>query len=460
MKRFRQRRIFLIILIILIFLFSRIIFSYYFQPRDINRINLEEIDMKKEKLNTKDYLEDFDFAYSTLEKYYPYFEINKEVNKIDWLKNKDYYRQYISQAINDQDFYFRMNDILMDLNNGHTSLLDESRGIDMYLTYYPMPRYNRRHDLANIYEKEGVRRRYMITNERIKEYMDLNYLKVLDHKKNPSYFALNKSKEDDDQFINSNNLDCRDLVDGKIAYIKISSMLTEEYIEEDAIVLDEYLQRIKNYPVLILDIRGNGGGDSRYWQEFLLPKIIDKKYQQISYNFIKKGDLFKKVIKQENYKPGVEEFLKSQDFPQKSKDLMKNYDYYNKNISQVSPDKDSINFKGKIYLLVDPLVYSSSEMLASFAKESGLATLVGEKTGGDGIGTDPYQIALPKTSYVLRFSKELGATEKGSISELDQTEPDIEVDSSNKLILEKQPIIKKILDLENQGWHTFFYSYN
>ena len=46
-------------------------------------------------------------------------------------------------------------------------------------------------------------------------------------------------------------------------------------------------------------------------------------------------------------------------------------------------NSDFINFKGKIYLLVDKDVFSASESFASFAKDSGFATLVGEPTGGN-----------------------------------------------------------------------------
>lgn len=56
-----------------------------------------------------------------------------------------------------------------------------------------------------------------------------------------------------------------------------------------------------------------------------------------------------------------------------------------------------------------------------------MATLVGERTGEDGIGSDPILIDLPNTGYILRFSKEMGVTEKGSINELDYTEPYVAV---------------------------------
>lgn len=74
-------------------------------------------------------------------------------------------------------------------------------------------------------------------------------------------------------------------------------------------------------------------------------------------------------------------------------------------------------------------MYSSAEKLATFAKETNLAKLVGERTGGDGIGTDPIQIALANTGFIVIFSKEMGVTGKGSINELDRTKPHIEVDN-------------------------------
>ena len=70
-----------------------------------------------------------------------------------------------------------------------------------------------------------------------------------------------------------------------------------------------------------------------------------------------------------------------------------------------------------------------------------MAILVGERTGGDGIGTDPMLIDLPNTGYVLRFSKELGITEQGSINELDQTEPDIFISNPRKVTRRNGPIV-------------------
>lgn len=452
MKKFNFKILILTILIIIAAVIASI---YYFIPRNINNIKLSEIDMKREKLAPKDYIEDFEFVYDTLEKYYPYFEVNKNLNNINRLKNKNYYKDYIGQAINDQDFYFKMNEILMDLNDGHTELIDEFSGIYMYLIYYSSPRFDWRSDLATLYEKEKVRKRYNITNENIKNYIDNYYLQAKNtsyndlafYYLNNGYFNLNSSNLDN--IFMSDNVTTTDIINNEVAYIKIYSMLNEDRRINDEIIIEEYLEKIKNYPLLLIDLRGNGGGDSRYWQSFLLPKIIGQDYSQTNYSFIKGGKLFSRIISQENYHPNVNNFLENSNFPNKTIKILDNFDYYTTIYQKVSPSKNSINYKGKIYLLVDENVFSSSEMLASFAKETGFATLIGEKTRGAGIGSDPMQVALPNTGYIMRFSKEIGTNSSGEINEIEKTNPDIEVDSSQEKILEKQAIIKKILELEN-----------
>jgi hypothetical protein len=127
-------------------------------------------------------------------------------------------------------------------------------------------------------------------------------------------------------------------------------------------------------------------------------------------------------------------------------EITKDYKYYLKFHELIEP-KDSINFKGKIYLLIDRKVYSSSEMFAVFAKDTGFATLVGETTGGDGIGQDPLLCALPKSGYVLRFSSVMGLTADGSCDEEHKTEPDIKVPAKKTSNVSKDEAIQYVLNL-------------
>lgn len=84
-----------------------------------------------------------------------------------------------------------------------------------------------------------------------------------------------------------------------------------------------------------------------------------------------------------------------------------------------------------------------------------MATLVGERTAGDGLGSDPMLIDLPNSGYILRFPKEMDITEKGSINELDQTTPDILVpnpikkikfDPNSQVILNDDKAIMAVLE--------------
>lgn len=420
----------LIMLLVIVSIFS---YNFYINTKtnDIRAINLKDLEHKEFNLSKEDYIEDFNFAYNTLKEHYPFFEVNKKLYGVDWLNNKEKYEEYIAESKNDVDFFSRMNEVLSELNNLHTQLVPSYMGLEYYISYYSNPKCTWRHDIAKIYEKDDVRRRYNINNEAIENVIN-QYIKS-DDEVNKTY---------------SKNLMTENIIKDKLAYIRISSLIGMEYINQDRDIVINYLNEIKDYPFLIIDIRGNGGGDSRYWAYFLLPNIIDKKYETKNYLLIKSGELNKKIFEQFNFNKDVKTFLDKSSFSRDVKDILKDFDGYLAFDSIIEPSEDSIHYKGKIYLLVDNGVYSSAEMLASFCKETKLATLVGSRTAGDGIGFDPMQVALPNTAFVLRFSNNMGLTESGSINELDQTMPDIIVQESEEDktgYLENQKIIKAVM---------------
>lgn len=423
----------LIILLLIVSIFAYNNYINYINTRtnDIRTVKLKDLDHKDFILNRKDYIEDFNFAYDVLKNHYPFFEVNKKLYGVDWLNNKEKYEAYIAESKNDADFFSRMNEVLSELNNLHTQLVPSYMGLEYYISYYSNPKCTWRHDIAKIYEKDDVRRRYNINNETVKKYV-----------------AENMKSDDEVNKTYSKNLMTENIIKDKLAYIRISSLIGMEYINQDRDIVINYLNEIKDYPFLIIDIRGNGGGDSQYWAYFLLPNIIDKKYETKNYLLIKSGELNKKIFEQFNFNKDVKTFLDKSSFSRDVKDILKDFDGYLAFDSIIEPSEDSIHYKGKIYLLVDNGVYSSAEMLASFCKETKLATLVGSRTAGDGIGFDPMQVALPNTAFVLRFSNNMGLTESGSINELDQTVPDIIVQESEEDktgYLENQRIIKAVM---------------
>jgi C-terminal processing protease CtpA/Prc len=101
----------------------------------------------------------------------------------------------------------------------------------------------------------------------------------------------------------------------------------------------------------------------------------------------------------------------------------------------VSP-QDSINYQGRIFLLVDDLCYSAAEGFTAFCEASDFATVVGTWTGGDGIAFTPALVTLPNSGLVVRFPSVMGLNPNFSANEETHTSPDVMVEQSLDDILE------------------------
>ncbi|EEB35074.1 hypothetical protein ANHYDRO_02038 [Anaerococcus hydrogenalis DSM 7454] len=239
----KKRRFFTFAVISILLILT---FLNFTSPKNANKIDLPSLEDKKiEDLSKDQYLEDFDFAYNILETYYPYFDINKKVNNIDWLEKKDSYRKYIGNSKNDVDFSLRMNKILYELNNDHTQLIDQNQAVYMYINYYKMPENDWRHDISHIYEKENVRRRYRLDNKKINNYLEYNQYEIMS-KINQKDILVGKSKEgfSNIENLNEENISTKE-INKDLAYIKINSMLNYDYSKKDHKKIKSYLKKIK-----------------------------------------------------------------------------------------------------------------------------------------------------------------------------------------------------------------------
>jgi carboxyl-terminal processing protease len=84
-------------------------------------------------------------------------------------------------------------------------------------------------------------------------------------------------------------------------------------------------------------------------------------------------------------------------------------------------------FHGRIVILINEHSHSAAEMVASFAKENSLATLVGTRTAGEVLGGANFN--LPN-GYVLRMPLAGWYTWKGDCIEGKGVEPDVPVENS------------------------------
>lgn len=101
-----------------------------------------------------------------------------------------------------------------------------------------------------------------------------------------------------------------------------------------------------------------------------------------------------------------------------------NFDFYSDELITIEPTGGKL-LNGKLWMLVGPTVFSSSEYAAMLCKNTGFMTLVRTTTGGDSIGSEPMAVALPNSGLVVRYSAVYGTTADGAGSQEWGTEPDI-----------------------------------
>lgn len=101
-----------------------------------------------------------------------------------------------------------------------------------------------------------------------------------------------------------------------------------------------------------------------------------------------------------------------------------------KQTQNIEPHKDSIKFKGNIYILVDESVYSASEYFVDIAKRSGVAKIIGTTTGGDGTGFEPIATYLPNSKLVVKMPPAFTISDDGTVNEEIHTELDIYIEQS------------------------------
>ena len=81
-------------------------------------------------------------------------------------------------------------------------------------------------------------------------------------------------------------------------------------------------------------------------------------------------------------------------------------------------------FHGRIVMLVNEHTLSAGEMVAAFAAENGLATLVGTKTGGQVLGGANFSVGH---GFILRLPAAGWYTWRGSVVEGHGVSPNVDV---------------------------------
>lgn len=393
--------------------------------------------------------EDFDYALTIIKEDYPLLEAQKQATGYDFLADYDKHKAHVMQAKTPTEFFFLMNDVLAKLDNGHTSMMtkaDVNYGIAIYSSA-------KRDDFRwEIYTQ-------LTRNRALKEAYATEIGMSTEQEEQARKERIAQINAQNDSTATVRNELFFDITP-KLAYLKIGEMThrSQLYHDDKQAVID-YLKQVQHYPALVIDIRGNEGGDTHYWTQFLLPQIIQNSIGVDLYSFYKNGKYsqFYKDHRQDVVPIDVKQVAQQVPLSAKVQNILQNFSYQSVQQLRITPAKDSIAYKGNIYLLVDKHTYSAADTLSLVAKASQLATLVGEPTGGDGVGTDPMIAVLPNTNYAMRFTKQLGLDPEGNMNAFYPTTPHYHIhishaDTNNApptpATLLSDPVIQKVMALE------------
>lgn len=372
---------------------------------------------KNDQLSKREKVEDFEYVYNAIKNGYPYLDVNKRRNNIDWLGNKDKYLKRIKNTKNDEEFIEEMSSILSDLDNRHTELIDNKKRYELFK----------------------------------KSYSNNNWYDFLDDKKVVErYNSIKpKIKISKDIFLKK-ELILKDVIKNKVGYIYLPSMASKNgSTDKDLKMIGDYIKTLGKHKALIIDIRGNLGGSDRYWQG-IVSKLIKNDIKINGYRTYRNNS---KIVKRYTYVRNIKlepiENLPMNVKKNAPEETLKNFSDF-ENTSYTIKANNDLKFEGNIYLLVDEKIYSSSESFSMFCKETKFATLIGQTTGGDGGGLDPVLFKLKNSGLIVRMASGMYLNKYGICDEEFKTTPDFKIkDCKRTTNFKDDNCIKKVLELEN-----------
>ena len=377
-------------------------------------------------LSTEQALYDYDTMWQLLEENYPYFEAIKRELGIDWEEVKAEYRRILEGHA----------------SHGHIRQPFFIQTIDSCLREFQ--------SVGHLFLVSAQSRAALLDNfKNAEDAPEANLFKILNNSKSELFYEYARrflGSDGSNTFSDSKKSESVSIegltaitdrlftgyAGGRVPYLKITSFNHWDDVAQAK--LEDFFSSISYEEHLIIDVRGNQGGDEDDWRSGIVPFLAQQEYEFNWFWGAKSGAL-NLIVEPELDKNQWKRWARSitrytddswqKEFSYISPDTLTDIDIFLK-ASVTSrcadvPDK----FHGKIWMLVDKYSYSATDSLACFCKETGFATLVGTKTGGNGKSGTPYFMALPYSGLIVEYEPYLSFNTDGSCNGTSGTAPDI-----------------------------------
>ena len=204
-------------------------------------------------ISRKDALEDYDYLWETLEENYPFFGVAERKYGLDIQQLKQDYRRQLEsmgKEIDFLEFYQLMEECMGELKGMGHARITSLRSLQAVLVAgQAQPGADSDWRIQNVISEE-VKQRYQFLEEAEPE---------------SAYQAGSQNRLTFDRLSN------------EIAYLKIGSF-DGQYIEQDRESILKFFRENADAPYLLIDICGNGGGNSEYWAYNLVgPNVEEEK---------------------------------------------------------------------------------------------------------------------------------------------------------------------------------------
>ncbi|ACB86044.1 S41 family peptidase [Natranaerobius thermophilus] len=361
-----------------------------------------------EELTEEEKVEDFKYMYNIMKENY----VNLYDIDTDWLDMKAHFKASVKDTDDNYEFYQQMYNSLRVIDDLHLGIYDPKMFYSKELGSGEIIKFadKKYHGWKEVFNEEGY---------------DIDPEQLRDEEKEKRYEG------------GAANIDTEIIEEDQIAYLHINSFEIDSSEE-----IRNFMEEISDYPYLIIDIRGNLGGQ-RYWKD-VFHNLEEVDYK--SYLFSKGGDLANYFLEHkvsEDYNiDDIKEYPGYEDLPDHIQENFEDYIWKEKTIEP----EDPLDFSGEIFILTDRNVYSSSDRLVNFARKTDLATVVGTRTRGGGMNGPPRLFySLPNSGLLIEFEGFLGLNADGKNSYVG-TEPDIEVETQTH-----QELIDETVEIIEEG---------